>query len=89
MFAFVLSGCIRTGVRKLPNSILKKKIIIIDPEVIILFGNQVNLIVLNEKIYYGVMLNSKCLLTMGYKTILLIMNLCYNCNVFISIICNQ
>ena len=68
-----LGKCTQVDARELPNSVylkyldlLKKEFEIIRPKVIILFGNQVSSIVLNEKISVS-SVRKKCFNKEGYK----------------------
>ena len=68
-----LGKCTQVDARELPDSVylkyldlLKKEFEIIKPKVIILFGNQVSSIVLNEKISVS-MVRKKCFNKDGYK----------------------
>ena len=68
-----LGKCTQVDARELPDSIylkyldlLKKELEIIKPKVIILFGNQVSSIVLNEKISVS-LVRKKCFNKDGYK----------------------
>ena len=68
-----LGKCTQVDARELPDSVylkyldlLKKELEIIKPKVIILFGNQVSSIVLNEKISVS-LVRKKCFNKDGYK----------------------
>jgi DNA polymerase len=68
-----LGKCIQVDARELPDSVylkyldlLKKEFEIIKPKVIVLFGNQVSSIVLNEKISVS-SVRKKCFNKEGYK----------------------